>query len=85
MGIFTKTIKRAGQKAVTRFMDRVGSKLVERIADTSADAPNAFHAPKRDLYRKMQEGSAGNTDTDTDTATATATATPPGTDAASGQ
>ena len=36
-------------------MDRVGSKLVSRMADTSSDAPSAFHEPKRDVYSQMQE------------------------------
>ena len=34
-------------------MDRVGSKLVSRIADTSADAPSSFHEPKRNVYEQM--------------------------------
>ncbi len=57
----------------TRLMDKVGSRVVEGIADTSSDAPNAFHKPKRDLYRKMEEekaakrqGSGGGHDHDHD-------------------
>jgi hypothetical protein len=34
-------------------MDRVGSKLVSGIADTSSDAPDARYKPKRDLYSKI--------------------------------
>lgn len=55
MGILSKTLKKATNKVRTSLMDRVGSQLVSRIADTSADAPNAFHKPKRDLYNKMKE------------------------------
>ena len=40
-------------------MDKVGSKVVSGIADTSADAPSARFEPKRDLYRQMKEGEAG--------------------------
>ena len=50
--IFGKVAK----KAMTRFMDRVGSKVVSGMADTSADAPSARFEPKRDLYRQMKEG-----------------------------
>ena len=32
-------------------MDRIGSKVVSRMADTSSDAPNAFHKPKRQVYK----------------------------------
>jgi hypothetical protein len=41
------------KKAVTRLMDRVGGKLVQRIADTSSDAPDSRFKPKRDLYSTM--------------------------------
>lgn len=44
-----------GQRVWTRLMDRVGSRVVSGIADTSSDAPNAFHKPKRDVYRQMEE------------------------------
>lgn len=54
MGILSKTLKKATSKVRTAVMDRVGSQLVSRIADTSADAPSAFHKPKRDLYNKMK-------------------------------
>lgn len=50
--------KTLGQRVWTRLMDRVGSRVVEGIADTSSDAPNAFHKPKRDLYRQMEEEKA---------------------------
>ncbi len=51
-------VKSIGQKVWTRLMDKVGSRVVEGIADTSSDAPNAFHKPKRDLYRQMEEEKA---------------------------
>jgi len=41
------------RKSMTKIMDRFGSKLVSGMADTSSDAPNAFHKPKRDLYSSM--------------------------------
>jgi len=47
-----------GQRVWTRLMDKVGSRVVSGIADTSSDAPNAFHKPKRDLYRQMEEEKA---------------------------
>jgi len=57
-------VKTAARKGWTRFMDKVGSKFVAGIADTSSDAPDAHYAPKRDLYAQMQteaadEGAAG--------------------------
>jgi hypothetical protein len=48
-------VRAAARRVYTRFMDRVGSKVVAGIADTSSDAPNAFYEPKRDLYRKIVE------------------------------
>lgn len=48
-------VRSIGKKVFTRLMDRVGSKVVSGMADTSSDAPNAFHKPKRDLYRQMEE------------------------------
>lgn len=48
-------VKSIGQRIWTRFMDRIGSKLVSRMADTSSDAPNAFHKPKRNVYQQMEE------------------------------
>jgi hypothetical protein len=62
VGIATKTLKKATRKARTWFMDRVGSQLVSSIADTSADAPNASHKPKRDLYNKMKQQEAAKKD-----------------------
>jgi len=50
------------RRAVTRLMDRVGSKLVSGIADTSSDAPDARYKPKRDLYSKMAAEEAAKKD-----------------------
>lgn len=46
--------KGMAKKAVTRFMDRVGGKVVSGMADTSSDAPDSRFKPKRDLYSKMK-------------------------------
>ena len=54
MGILRKTIQAIIKRYATKFMDRVGSKVVSRMADTSADAPNAFHKPKRNAYAQMK-------------------------------
>jgi len=35
------------RRASTKFMDKVGSKVVSRMTDTSSDAPNASYEPKR--------------------------------------
>ena len=34
-------------------MDKVGSKIVAGMTDTSSDAPNAYYTPKRNLYESM--------------------------------
>ncbi|MBM75736.1 MAG: hypothetical protein CMK59_10075 [Proteobacteria bacterium] len=47
--------KKISKKAITRIMDKVGGRLVSTMADTSSDAPNAFHKPKRDLYSTMHK------------------------------
>jgi len=47
-------VKRGIKKIKTKFMDKIGSRLVTKMADTSSDAPSAFHEPKRDLYSKMK-------------------------------
>ena len=53
MKLFQRILRTAFRRATTKFMDQVGSKLVSRMADTSSDAPSAFHEPKRDLYAQM--------------------------------
>jgi hypothetical protein len=55
MGLITKVAKASTKRAWTRFLDKVGSRFVARMADTSSDAPNAFHEPKRDIYAQMAE------------------------------
>jgi hypothetical protein len=53
MGIARRLLKSVARGAYTRFMDKVGSRFVAGIADTSADAPDAYYTPKRDAYAKM--------------------------------
>ena len=51
MSLLLKITHKVLKKTVTRFLDRIGSKFVSRMADTSSDAPNAFHKPKRQVYK----------------------------------
>ena len=53
--------KGMAKKAVTRFMDRVGGKVVSGMTDTSSDAPDARFKPKRDLYSKMASNDSEET------------------------
>ena len=53
MGIKRRLLKSAVQSAYTKTMDKVGSKIVAGMTDTSSDAPNAYYTPKRDLYESM--------------------------------
>ena len=53
MKLLQRILRTALRRASTKFMDQVGSKLVSRMADTSSDAPSAFHEPKRNLYAQM--------------------------------
>ena len=53
MGLARQLARTAARRYYTKLMDRLGSKLVVGLADTSADAPDAFYTPKRDLYRTM--------------------------------
>lgn len=55
MAVTARILKSITKKAWTRFLDKFGGQLVSGMADTSADAPSAGYAPKRDVYRKMQE------------------------------
>jgi len=55
MPVATRMIRSFLKRAVTRIMDRVGGRLVTRMADTSSDAPSAVFEPKRNLYEKMQQ------------------------------
>lgn len=56
MGVASKLVRGISRRAMDKLMDRVGGRLVSGMADTSSDAPSAFHEPKRDLYRHMKEG-----------------------------
>ena len=63
MGLARKTIRTLFKRFSTKFMDRIGSKIVSGMADTSSDAPNAFHKPKRNAYAQMKaKESSGATD-----------------------
>lgn len=51
MGVARSLMKGIKDKLLKNY----GEKLVSNLADTSADAPNKFAAPKRDLYDKLKE------------------------------
>ena len=51
MSFVLKITKKILKQTITRFMDRIGSKIVSGMADTSSDAPNSFHEPKRQVYK----------------------------------
>ena len=51
MSLLLTLTKKMLKKSVTRFLDRIGSKVVSGMADTSSDAPNSFHKPKRQVYK----------------------------------
>ena len=53
MGITRRLLRAVVQSAYTKTMDKVGSKIVAGMTDTSSDAPNAYYTPKRDLYESM--------------------------------
>ena len=55
MKIIGRIIKTFLRRASTKFMDKVGSKVVSGMTDTSSDAPSAFYEPKRDAYEKMKQ------------------------------
>ena len=55
MKVIGRILKTFFRRASTRFMDKVGSKIVSRMADTSSDAPSAFYKPKRDIYEQMKQ------------------------------
>lgn len=54
MGLARKTIQALIKRFATKLMDKVGTKVVAGMADTSSDAPNAFHKPKRNAYAQMK-------------------------------
>ena len=49
----TRVLGRMVKRSLTRVMDKLGGKLVSGMADTSADAPSASYAPKRDHYSQV--------------------------------
>ena len=55
MGIKRRMLRAAVQSAYTKAMDKVGSRVVAGMTDTSSDAPNAYYTPKRNLYESMVE------------------------------
>ncbi len=55
MGLARNLVRSTVKQVYTRLMDRVGSKVVAGMTDTSSDAPNAFYTPKRQLYEEMVE------------------------------
>jgi hypothetical protein len=63
MGITRRLLKAAVQSVYTKTMDRVGSKVVAGMTDTSSDAPNAYYTPKRNLYASMVEQEEGKKET----------------------
>ena len=53
MSIARKLLRGTVKGLYTRLMDKVGSRVVAVATDTSSDAPDAFYAPKRNLYAQM--------------------------------
>lgn len=53
--VLFKVVKMVLRKVSTKLMDKVGSKIVSGMADTSSDAPNAFYKPKRDVHTPTPE------------------------------
>ena len=53
MSIARKLLRGTAKGLYTRLMDKVGSRVVAVATDTSSDAPDAFYAPKRNLYAQM--------------------------------
>lgn len=51
----TRALRKGLAKFLNRVGDKFGSTIVSGMADTSSDAPNAFHKPKRDVYSSMVE------------------------------
>tara|TARA_B110000037_G_C16625636_1_gene304224 strand:+ start:34 stop:207 length:174 start_codon:yes stop_codon:yes gene_type:complete len=55
MKIFRKIITTTIKRFSTKFMDKVGSKIISGMADTSSDAPSASYKPKRDIYEQYKK------------------------------
>ena len=56
MKIIQRVLRTILKRVTTKFMDKVGSKIVSGMTDTSSDAPSAFYEPKRNAYEQMQKG-----------------------------
>jgi len=57
MNLFLRIGKTLIRRASTKFMDKVGSKIVSRMTDTSSDAPNASYEPKRNHASSTKQDS----------------------------
>ena len=55
MKILQRIIKTTIKRVSTKIMDRLGSKIVSGMADTSSDAPSASYKPKRDVYEQYKK------------------------------
>lgn len=55
MKILQRIIKTTIKRVSTQIMDRLGSKIVSGMADTSSDAPSASYKPKRDVYEQYKK------------------------------
>ena len=66
MGIAKKLLRGTAKGLYTRLMDKVGSRVVAVATDTSSDAPDAFYAPKRNLYAQMVSEEQGEEETGPD-------------------
>lgn len=58
MGLARTLLTRFTRRAWVRVMARAG-RFVGRWVDTSADAPEASYAPKRNLYEKLNADADG--------------------------
>ena len=57
MNLFIRIGRTLLRRASTKFMDKVGSKVVSRMTDTSSDAPNASYEPKRNHSSSSNQNS----------------------------
>ncbi len=53
MGLASQILRSTVKRSWNRMIGKLGERFVSGLADTSADAPDAFYEPKRDLYREM--------------------------------
>ena len=66
MSITKKLLRGTAKSLYTRVMDKVGSRVVAVATDTSSDAPDAFYAPKRNLYAQMVSEEQGETEAESE-------------------